>query len=254
MESPSTAPWWRTVAARIEAEPLTLICAELGADPEQVLQALLDGDRPAQLSQASWWPELQRRSVEGEPIRSLARRFRLEPRRVRRALARAGLRVAGRMVAATGLPALDDWRGRLGAMPDVAIARAAKVPVDAVIGERRRLGLGAFLQRRQRRRALNGDGRPLQIQMRRPKPPALRPPTEPVVVRRPSRAAPPLITDVVAADDVLDARLGKLTPLKPAPAPPPGAISAPRRIVRPPRPTLAELTSDPETPSRARRR
>ena len=85
MESPSTAPWWRTVAARIEAEPLTLICAELGADPEQVLQALLDGDRPAQLSQASWWPELQRRSVAGEPIRSLARRFRLEPRRVRRA-------------------------------------------------------------------------------------------------------------------------------------------------------------------------
>lgn len=258
MQSPSSAPWWRPIHARMAEEPLDALCAEHGLDPDVVLAAVAAADRPLQLSQAPWWPELQRRWAAGAPIRGLARLVAVEPRRLRRALARAGLRVGGQDLGPDGLPALRALRGRLGAMPDMAVARAAQVPVDAVIGERRRLGRPAFAQRRQRRLAgrlspLRPGGAPLRP-VRAPSP---RSPLEPVVVRRPSRAAPLPITEVIAADSVLDARLGKLSPSRPAPGPPPrstAASAAPRRIVRPPRPEKDERTADPATPSGLRRR
>lgn len=60
-------------------------------------------------------------------------------------MARAGVRVGGRnLVPGLGVAELVEYRDRLGREPDEAIARAAGVSVEAVQGERRRLGIEPF--------------------------------------------------------------------------------------------------------------
>jgi hypothetical protein len=63
---------------------------------------------------------------------------------LRRALAREGLRAGGRELRGRGDPALAPWRARLGTVPDAEIAREAHVAIEAVQGERRRLGVPPF--------------------------------------------------------------------------------------------------------------
>ncbi len=90
------------------------------------------------------WAQVFARVIAGESIRSVALAFGTNPRRVRRALARAGLRVGGAVVGAHGVAALASHRSRLGTAPDAQIARAAGVTPEAVQGERRRMGIAAF--------------------------------------------------------------------------------------------------------------
>ena len=84
-----------------------------------------------------------------ESIRAIARLFHTEPRRIRRALARLGLRVGGRdVVEDAGVPQLAGLRDMLGREPDRVVARMAGVIPEAVQGERGRLRIPAHVQRR----------------------------------------------------------------------------------------------------------
>ncbi len=90
------------------------------------------------------WPRALARLLAGESIRSIAATLGTNPRRLRRAFARAGVRVAGANVDRAGVPALSSFRARLGREPDGQIAKEAGVTPQAVQGERRRLGIGPF--------------------------------------------------------------------------------------------------------------
>lgn len=104
-------------------------------------------NRAAQLE--SWWPEALRMLDDGASIREIARRLQTEPRRIRRALARTGVRAHGTDLYGAGLPELSAQRERLGRQPDGIIAKLAGVTPEAVAGERRRLKIPAFVQRPQ---------------------------------------------------------------------------------------------------------
>lgn len=90
------------------------------------------------------WPRALARLLAGESIRSIAATLGTNPRRLRRAFARAGVRVAGANVDRAGVPALSSFRARLGHEPDGRIAKEAGVTPQAVQGERRRLGIAPF--------------------------------------------------------------------------------------------------------------
>ena len=139
------------------------------------------------------WALVFARVIAGESIRSVALAFGTNPRRVRRALARAGLRAGGVLVGAQGVAALATHRSRLGTAPDAQIARAAGVTPEAVQGERRRLDITAF------RPARRAPPPPIAPRLRPavpapvPEPPRLvRPPPsqrghDPVIVRKSPR-------------------------------------------------------------------
>ena len=80
----------------------------------------------------------------GESLREISRLFGVNLRRLRRGLARSGLRVAGMDVSEDGHQPLAPFRARLGQEPDAVIAEAAGVGVEAVQGERRRLNIAPF--------------------------------------------------------------------------------------------------------------
>ena len=91
-----------------------------------------------------WWSHLLTEYAAGATLRALARQFGTSPRRIRRAMARTGVRVHGRQLSNRGVPELVTFLSRLGKEPDAAIARAAGVTPEAVAGERHRLGLAPF--------------------------------------------------------------------------------------------------------------
>ncbi|MBM4366528.1 MAG: hypothetical protein FJ102_09950, partial [Deltaproteobacteria bacterium] len=95
-----------------------------------------------------WWSSLLAALGEGASIHALARRYGTNCRRIRRALARLGIRARGRDVDPSGLGELAAFGPRLGKEPDSAIAKAAGVTPEAVQGERERLGIGAFKPQR----------------------------------------------------------------------------------------------------------
>lgn len=133
------------------------------------------------------WALVFARVIAGESIRSVAVAFGTNPRRIRRALARAGLRAGGIVVGARGVPALAPQRSRLGTTPDALIAKAAGVTPEAVQGERRRLGIAAY------RPARRPAPPPIAPRILPPSPaPLVRPPPsqrghDPVVVRKSPR-------------------------------------------------------------------
>lgn len=90
------------------------------------------------------WALVLARLRAGESLRKVAAEFGTNPRRLRRALARASIRVRGESLGRDGVPALVRFRSRLGKESDGAIARDARVTPEAVQGERRRLGIPAF--------------------------------------------------------------------------------------------------------------
>jgi hypothetical protein len=127
--------------------------------------------------------------------------------------------VGGLDLMGEGLEELRPLRGQLGRIPDILIARKAAVPVEAVQGERRRLGIGPFRHRSQLRA--------------RPMPPREAPqPVIPMVVRRPAAVGRNLSAPVnlpPPADEALKTT-GRLEDLPKAEATP----EAPkRRIIRP---------------------
>ncbi len=138
------APGGSALIVALRTHSLARLAADRGVPEEEVIQALLSCDDGGPAHAAPGWPELlrQRTSVS---LRALARTFQTEPRRIRRALARAGLRAGGVELWGDGVPALFGARDRLGREPDRTLARAAGVSVEAVQGERNRLGIHAFL-------------------------------------------------------------------------------------------------------------
>jgi transposase-like protein len=117
------------------------------AEPEPDPVAPRAPQRPP-IEQEPWWSEARQRLDAGEAIRAVARRFGCEPRRVRRALARAGVRVAGAPVPAEGVAALAPLAEQLGMRPDRELAREAHVIPEAVAGERARRDIPAFRYKR----------------------------------------------------------------------------------------------------------
>jgi hypothetical protein len=264
MHSHADPGWWGALCERLRREPLHEVCAALGVGVDEAERALAAREQPECVTRAAWWPEVLRRLAVGGSIRDTARRFGATPRRLRRALARGGWRVRGRDLHGEGVPELTALVDRIGKMPDMVIARLAGIGVEAVIGERRRLRRRPFRLRRQRTVARM---RAQQRKAAAPPPPRPRarpaPAVEvPTVVRRPMRAAPPVVLGVRAADDRGGAGADR-PPLRsaasphglpiaggPALVPAPGASAGPpaaapvlvggevqrRRIVRPPSP------------------
>ncbi|MBM4393273.1 MAG: hypothetical protein FJ090_19280 [Deltaproteobacteria bacterium] len=95
-----------------------------------------------------WWNSLLAAFGEGTSIHALARRFGTNCRRIRRALARRGIRAHGHHIDPAGLGELAAFAQRLGKEPDRVLAKAAGVTPEAVQGERERLGIGAFKPQR----------------------------------------------------------------------------------------------------------
>ena len=254
--------WWGAVIRRLEDEPLAAVSADLDVPVDELERGLVVADAGGSATDAPWWPEVVRAVVAGGSLRSLARRFDTNPRRIRRGLARAGLRVGGVDVRQEGVPALRAFIDRLGAEPDGDIAALAGVPVEAVQGERRRRGIAAFRPA--------PAVRPVRVEPPPPAPAPARPsrrrgwknsaaaPAPTVIRRSTSRraAAPsPAVAESPSTRPTPVAQpsaMGALPTLQPRPVEPPAASSGRRRrrLVRPERPTEPE----PSEPSSVARR
>jgi len=160
--------WWSGLVDRVVEEPLSLLAREFGAPVDDVEAALAELDDGDAITDTPAWPEIVRRVRDGGSLRDTARRFGTSPRRIRRGLARSAVRVSGTNLDEAGVPGLQAFSEELGKVPDGAIAEKAGVTVEAVQGERRRLGITAFRPRPapRRRRERPTPERPPQ---RRPK-------------------------------------------------------------------------------------
>ncbi len=246
--------WWPALIDRLRFEPLPVLAREFGENLVDLYAELasIGADGPAQ--QTPWWPEA-RRLRNTTPIREIARRFHTNARRIRRAMARTSLRVGGRELGSRGLPELQAFRDQLGRVPDWRIARAAKVTVWAVQGERRRSNIPGFRPRPGAgKRGLSQDEEAWILGPARPRRDRMRVDSEAVqVVRRP----------VVRAGDS-PRPVGTTQPTPPRPtlesAPEPGfrpALPRPtgtRRIIRPEEPVLAPTPAPAPTVIRRPRR
>ena len=137
------ADWWPELMGRVASEPLADLAHEYGVDLASVEAGLAAEPADGPVTESVWWPEACRRIEAGGSLRQVARSFGTNPRRVRRGLARSGLRAGGRDLS-EGVPELQAHLARLGKEPDVVIARDAGVAVEAVKGERRRLKIEAY--------------------------------------------------------------------------------------------------------------
>ncbi len=180
MSSPAEQEYWPEFLERLHERSVKDLATDYGADPAELDAALAatTGDRPVQ--KEAWWPEVVREHASGS-LRRLARRFATNPRRLRRGLARSGLRVGGSAVADEGLPNLVPFRDRLGKEPDRAIAAEAKVTIEAIKGERRRLGIEPY---RMRPDAEEWGGRPAQPRTKKRQRRRWQEAPEPVIIRR----------------------------------------------------------------------
>ena len=146
MTSPAEQAFWPEFLRRLADTPLATLVAEYDAVTVEIEAALAatTGDRPVQ--QEAWWPEVLRQHEAGS-LRDLARRFGTNPRRLRRGLARAAVRVHGEAVAEEGLSRFEPVRERLGKEPDKTLAAEIGVTIEAIQGERRRLGIEPYRMR-----------------------------------------------------------------------------------------------------------
>ena len=154
--------WWVDFIRRLATETLGSLAAEFGVDHEDLEAALAAEPTPDGALCAPWWPEVERRIAEGASLRDTARRFGTNPRRLRRNLARAGVRAGGHDIRQFGVEALASHLDRLGVVPDAAIAQDAGVTLEAVQGERRRLKIGAFAPPMSARRRATGPATPIR--------------------------------------------------------------------------------------------
>ena len=136
--------WWAGFVLRLEDESLAMLASELEVAPDALEAALAQVDNGEAITATPAWPEIVRRIRSGASIRHTARRFQTSPRRIRRGLARTAVRVGGMDVDEAGHPALKAVADELGKTPDGVLARQCGLTVEAVQGERRRLGIKAF--------------------------------------------------------------------------------------------------------------
>lgn len=140
--------WWDQVGPALRSDPLDEVAARFRVDPEQLRRELADEGAGLAAERTAWWPEAMRMRAT-TALRAIARAFFTEPRRIRRALARLNVRVAGRDIPEdAGVSQLSGLRDMLGREPDSVVARMGKVIPEAVQGERRRLNIPAYVQRR----------------------------------------------------------------------------------------------------------
>ncbi len=142
------AAWWNDCVAALRFDALCALALRYGVDEAVLALALAaeSANQPAELS--VWWPEAERMRATSS-LRAIARLFHTEPRRIRRALARLNLRVGGREVTEEGgVAQLSGLRDMLGREPDRVVARMGGVIPEAVQGERKRLAIPAYVQRR----------------------------------------------------------------------------------------------------------
>jgi hypothetical protein len=135
--------FWPELLERLAEHSLSELASEYDVDASELDAALAatTGDRPVQ--QEAWWPEVVREHERGS-LRQLARRFGTNPRRLRRGLARCAVRVGGSVIDDQGVADLEPFRERLGKEPDRTLATEAGVTVEAIKGERRRLGIDPY--------------------------------------------------------------------------------------------------------------
>ncbi len=145
--------WWPDFVRALEETPLATLALRHGQVVDDLETALAGATADGAATAAPWWPEARRRIPAGASLRDTARRFGTNPRRLRRALARDGVRAGGENIPDAGLPALSDHLDALGQVPDMVIAQRAGVAVEAVQGERRRRDIAAFQPRRRVKRA-----------------------------------------------------------------------------------------------------
>ena len=143
MSSPTEQEYWPELLERLTEEPVSTLAEHYGLEAADIDAALArtSGDRPVQ--QEAWWPEVLRGHEQGS-LRQLARRFGTNPRRLRRGLARCAVRVGGETISEGGIADLAVFRDRLGQEPDRSLATEAGVTVEAIKGERRRLGIEPY--------------------------------------------------------------------------------------------------------------
>jgi hypothetical protein len=187
MSSPAEQEFWPELLERLVEESVAALAEAYALEAAELDAALAatTGDRPVQ--QEAWWPEVLREHEQGS-LRQLARRFGTNPRRLRRGLARAAVRVAGSVIKDEGVTLLETFRERLGQEPDRSLAAEAGVTVEAIKGERRRLGIAPY---RMKPDAEEWGGKP---QVKRDKPRQRRrwqDAPAPVIIRRAGSSAGP---------------------------------------------------------------
>lgn len=228
---------WDGLIVRLQRTPLAELAAELEASLPDLEAGLIARGTSSAVANQPWWPEVLRRLDAGQGIRRVARSFDTTPRRIRRGLASAGLRVGGVDIRRSGVPELSEFQHRLGREPDADISFEAGVTLEEVRAERSRLNIPPFQPRRpQRRRSRTPSSRPEVIRRGAP-------------VRQPdSHAAPP------SAANVLPLHPGVPLPEEATPAP--RRRVGRRRIVRPTNPVIEEFEAPEPAPEprRPRRR
>ena len=183
-----SAPWWVNFVGSLRDRSLAALSAELQVPEAELLAALIEADRGGAAQEAPWWPEALRLRAFVS-IRSLSRLFGTTPRRVRRGLARAGVRAGGIDLSGGAHRSLRRLREHLGHKTDREIAHMAGLIPEAVQGERRRLGIPAH-RPRPRMRLSEADeewirgARPAKVVRTRNEPEVL------AVVRRPTPRPP----------------------------------------------------------------
>ena len=142
------ATWWRDCVDALRSEPLASLSVRFSVEEVALCEALALESAGLPADKAVWWPEALRMRAASS-LRAIARTFHTDPRRLRRALARTGLRVGGREITEhAGVPQLSGLRDVLGREPDRAVAKMGGVIPEAVQGERVRLNIPAYVQRR----------------------------------------------------------------------------------------------------------
>lgn len=144
--------WWPDFVCALVETPLDQLALEHGHDRHELEQALADAGAGLAATDTPWWPEAVRRIQSGAPLRHTARSFGTNPRRLRRGLARCGVRAGGVNLDGDGVAELQPLRERLGQEPDHHLAAEAGVTVEAVQGERRRLDIDPFRPRRRKKK------------------------------------------------------------------------------------------------------
>ncbi|MBN1335890.1 MAG: hypothetical protein JXB39_08020 [Deltaproteobacteria bacterium] len=144
MAAPHEQKWWPEFVAALKDRALADLAEAYGVPEDDLVASLAAVSLQGRAEEEPWWPEAVRVVTAGAAIRETARRFGVEPRRLRRALTRSGVRSGGVNLGTQGIEALTAFRDRLGQEPDGAIAREAGTTVEAVQGERRRLGIPPY--------------------------------------------------------------------------------------------------------------
>jgi hypothetical protein len=238
MSSPIEQEYWPALLEQLETRTVAELSEQYGATPAEIDAALAQttGDRPVQ--QEAWWPEVLRNHEHGS-LRQLARRFGTNPRRLRRGLARCAVRVGGTTIDDAGVAALEPFRDRLGKEPDRTLATESGVTLEAIKGERRRLGIEPYRMKpdveewgskppgkrekpRQRRRWQDAP--------------------EPVIIRRAGHGMDP--QEEPAEEDTAVVRVVERRSPAPLPGPPAGEVAdKPEEPAPKPRPRASGMSS-----------